>query len=108
MGSALARFGSQRALGVVSTQRGRWLAVTEAGVGGNRVVWVDAKAGGLRYSRTPLELDVDLSDRALTLARGTNVLRRISVGVGAFDSPTPTGRFAVTDKLAGSSYSASY
>jgi hypothetical protein len=105
---ALTRFGSQRALGVVSTQRGRWLAVTEAGVGGNRVVWVDAKAGGLRYSRTPLELDVDLSDRALTLARGTNVLRRISVGVGAFDSPTPTGRFAVTDKLAGSSFSASY
>ena len=105
---ALTRFGTQRALGVVSTQRGRWLAVTEAGVGGNRVVWVDAKAGGLRYSRTPLELDVDLSDRALTLARGTNVLRRISVGVGAFDSPTPTGRFAVTDKLAGSSFSASY
>jgi len=105
---ALTRFGSQRALGVVATQRGRWLAVTEPGVAGNRVVWVDARAGGLRYSRTPLELDVDLSERTLTLTRGASVLRRMTVGVGAFDSPTPTGRFAVTDELAGSNFSPAY
>jgi len=104
----LTRFGSQRALGVVATQRGRWLAVTEAGVAGNRVVWVDARAGGLRYSRTALELDVDLSDRTLTARRGNDVVRRVAVGVGAFDSPTPTGRFAVTDKLAGPSFSGAY
>src|SRR4051812_28898320 len=36
---ALTRFGSERALGVVSTERGRWLGVTEPGVAGNRVVW---------------------------------------------------------------------
>jgi L,D-transpeptidase catalytic domain len=105
---AMTRFGSQRALGVVATRRGRWLAVTEAGVARNRVVWVDARAGGLRYSRTPLELDVDLSDRTLTVRRGDAVLRRVTVGVGAFDSPTPTGRFAVTDKLDGASFSAAY
>jgi len=104
----LTRFGSRRALGVVATQRGRWLAVTEAGVAGNRVVWVDARAGGLRYSRTALELEVDLSDRTLTARRGDDVVRRLTVGVGAFDSPTPTGRFAVTDKLAGPSFSAAY
>jgi hypothetical protein len=105
---AITRFGSQRALGVLSMRRGRWLAVTEPGVGGNRVVWVDAHAGGLRYSRTTLEVDVDLSDRTLTVRRGDAVLRRTSVGVGAFDSPTPTGRFAVTDKLTGASFSPSY
>jgi len=105
---AVTRFGSQRALGVVSTQRGRWLAVTEAGIGGNHVVWVDARAGGLRYSRTPLELDVDLSLRRMTLRRGSAVLRRISIGIGAAGSPTPTGRFAVTDKLSGPSFSAAY
>jgi L,D-transpeptidase catalytic domain len=104
----LTRFGSRRALGVVATQRGRWLAVTEAGVAGNRVVWIDARAGGLRYSRTALELEVDLSDRTLTARRGDDVVRRLTVGVGAFDSPTPTGRFAVTDKLAGPSFSAAY
>jgi len=105
---ALTRFGSQRALGVVSTRRGRWLAVTEAGVDGNRIVWVDARAGGLRYSRTALELDVDLSDRTLTVRRGETTVRELSVGVGAFDSPTPTGRFAVTDKLDGANFSAAY
>jgi lipoprotein-anchoring transpeptidase ErfK/SrfK len=105
---AVTRFGSQRALGVVSTERGRWLAVTEAGIGGNRVVWVDARAGGLRYSRTPLQLDVDLSQRTMTLRRGSAVLRRISIGIGAAGSPTPTGRFAVTDKLSGATFSAAY
>lgn len=105
---AVTRFGSQRALGVVSTQRGRWLAVTEAGVSGNRVVWIDARAGGLRYTRTPLELEVDLSRRTMTLRRDGVVLRSISIGVGAAGSPTPTGRFAVTDKLTGANFSAAY
>jgi len=101
-------FGSPRALGVVATRHGRWLAVTEAGVDANRVVWVDARAGGLRYARTQLELDVDLSSRTLVLRRGHAVTRRASIGVGRPGSPTPTGRFAVTDKLNGSSYSAAY
>jgi len=105
---AVTRFGSQRALGVVATRRGRWLAVTEPGVEGNRAVWVDARAGGLRYSRTALELDVDLSDRTLTVRRGRTVVRRTTVGVGAPDSPTPTGRFDVTDKLDGATFSPTY
>lgn len=102
------QFGSRSTLAVVATRHGRWLAVTEAGVRENRVVWVDARAGGLRYSRTPLELNVDLSDRTLTLRRGDAVLRRTNVGVGAYDSPTPTGRFAVTDKLDGADFSPAY
>jgi hypothetical protein len=105
---ATTRFGSPRALGVVASQDERWLAVTEAGVGGNRVVWVDAQAGGLRYSRTRLELDVDLSERTLTVRSNRIAMRRFSVGIGAFDSPTPTGRFAVTDKLNGRDFSAVY
>jgi L,D-transpeptidase catalytic domain len=105
---ALTQFGSQRTLGVVATRRGRWLAVTEPTVGGNRVVWVDARAGSLRYSRTALELDVDLSERTLTVRDGDTVVRRTRVGVGASDSPTPTGRFAVTDKLDGAGFSAAY
>jgi lipoprotein-anchoring transpeptidase ErfK/SrfK len=102
------QFGSQRSLGVVTTKHGRWLAVTEAGVAGNRPVWVDAKAGGLRYARTQLELDVDLSSRTLLVRRDGATIRRFSVGVGRAGSPTPTGHFAVTDKLAGSTYSRSY
>jgi hypothetical protein len=105
---ATTQFGSTRALGVLATRRDRWLAVTEAGIGNNRVVWVDARAGGLRYEHTKLELVVDLSDRTLTVQRGGTVLRQVSVGVGREGSATPTGRFAVTDKLRGSAYSASY
>ena len=105
---ATTRFGSPRALGVVATRRGRWLAVTEPGIAGNRVFWVDAKAGGVRYARTRLELDVQLSTRTLVVRRDGVAVRRLSVGVGAFDSPTPTGHFAVTDKLNGAAYSASY
>ncbi len=101
-------FGSQRALSVVTTRHGRWLAVTEAGVGNNRVVWVDAKSGGLRYAHTRFELDVDLSARTLTVRRNSAAVRRLSIGVGRAGSPTPTGTFAVTDKLNGGAYSAVY
>lgn len=101
-------FGSPRALGVKRTTRGRWLAVSVAGVGRNRTVWVDARAGGLAYARTPLEVDVDLSGRTLTVRRGDAVVRSMRVGVGRAGSPTPTGRFAVTDKLSGPAFSAAY
>jgi hypothetical protein len=101
-------FGSQRALSVVATRNGRWLAVTEAGIGNNRVVWVDATSGGLRYAHTRLELDVDLSARTLIVRRNGTPVRRLSIGVGRAGSPTPTGTFAVTDKLDGPSYSAAY
>lgn len=101
-------FGSPRAFGVVATRHGRWLAVTEAGVGNNHTVWVDARARGLRYERTRLQLDIDLSSRTLLVRRGAVVVRRTSIGVGRAGSPTPTGRFAVTDKLNGRAYSAAY
>jgi hypothetical protein len=101
-------FGSPRAFGIVTTRRGRWLAVTEAGIGNNRVVWADARAGGLRYARTRLELQLDLSTRMLFVRRDGKTIRRARVGIGRPGSPTPTGRFAVTDKLNGPAYSASY
>jgi hypothetical protein len=101
-------FGSPRALGVVASRRGRWLAVTEAGIRNNHSVWVDARAGGLRYERTRLELDIDLSRRTLLLRRDGAVIRRASIGVGRAGSPTPTGRFAVTDELNGRAYSTAY
>ena len=101
------QFGSRHALSVFA-KRGHWLGVTEAGVGGNRLVWVDARAARLRYTRTRLEVDVDLSSRTLVIRRDGVAVRRISVGVGRPGSPTPTGRFSVTDKLNGRAYSSAY
>ena len=77
-------------------------------VGNGHLAWVDARARGLRFARTRLELDVDLSQRRVLLRRGSRVLRRFAVGVGRPGSPTPTGRFSVTDKLPGAAYSAYY
>ena len=63
---------------------------------------------GPRYTRTALRLDVDLSSRTLVLFRGRSVVRRMLVGVGRAGSETPTGQYAVTDKLPGPAYSAYY
>src|SRR5712691_9481854 len=47
---ATTRFGSGRSFAVSTMRRGRWLAVTEAGVAGNHTVWVDSHSRGLRYA----------------------------------------------------------
>jgi hypothetical protein len=101
-------FGSPRALAVVKTRRGRWLGVTQPELGNHHLGWVDARAGGLRYARTGLQLDIDLSSRILVLRSHGNVVRRMLVGVGRAGAATPTGRFAVTDKLNGRAYSRYY
>jgi lipoprotein-anchoring transpeptidase ErfK/SrfK len=51
---------------------------------------------------------LDLSRRRLVLKEGDRVVRRMTVGVGRPSSPTPTGRFAVTDKLSGYRYGPYY
>jgi hypothetical protein len=102
------QFGSPQALSVVRARRGRWLAVTTPELGNGQLGWIDARAGGLSYARTRLTLEIDLSRRTLVLRDGRRVLRTAAVGIGGPGSPTPTGRFAVTDKLDGAAYSAVY
>ena len=51
-----------------------------------------------------LAIRVDLSARRLQLVNGDRVLRTATVGIGRPGSATPTGRFAVTDKLNGGNY----
>jgi hypothetical protein len=101
-------FGSARALSVVRERRGRWLAVTTPQLPNGRLGWVDARSGAFRYSRAPVELEIDLSRRQLVLRKDGNVARRAEVSIGRRGSPTPTGRFAVTDKLPGARYSPVY
>jgi hypothetical protein len=105
---ARTEFGSRRALGVVRVRNDRWLGVTVAGLGDHRLAWIDARAAGLRFARTRLELDVDLLTRRLVVRRGAEILRTMLVGVGRSGSPTPTGRFSITDKLRGADYSSYY
>jgi hypothetical protein len=101
-------FGSAQALSVVRERRGRWLGVTTPQLPNGKLGWVDARSGAFRYSHAPVELEVDLSRRQLVLRRAEDIVRRVSVSIGRAGSSTPTGRFAVTDKLPGARYSASY
>jgi lipoprotein-anchoring transpeptidase ErfK/SrfK len=103
--SSVTEFGSPQTLGVVR-QRGRWLAVVSTARPNGRVGWV--RSPSVRLTRTQVSLVLDLSSRRLVLKEGGRVVRRMTVGVGRPTSPTPTGRFAVTDKLSGSRYGSFY
>lgn len=100
-------FGSPTALAVVR-RRGRWLGVLSPTLRNGRIGWVDGRAAGLRLAPEPVRVAVDLSRRLLVVERGRRVLRRVRVAVGAAASPTPTGRFAVTDVLPGARFGPVY
>jgi lipoprotein-anchoring transpeptidase ErfK/SrfK len=104
---ARTEFGSPTTLAVART-RGRWLGVVTTHLPNGRLGWVDPEETRLRTSRTRVRVTIDLSERRLTVRRGERVLRRARVAVGRPSTPTPVGRFAVTDKLPGSRYSAAY
>jgi hypothetical protein len=102
---ATTEFGSRQTLGVVE-RRGGWLGVATPARRNGELGWV--KAGDVRLAETAISLTLDLSARRLVLKSGARVVRTMTVGVGRPGSPTPTGRFAVTDKLPGSRYGAYY
>jgi hypothetical protein len=110
-GSALARlsprteFGSPQTLAVTRATR-KGYAVITTDVPNGRTAWV--ARGGLRLRRTKLSLDIDLSRQMLRVRNGNRVVRWIRVGIGAAGTSTPTGRFAITDKLNGAAYSPVY
>jgi lipoprotein-anchoring transpeptidase ErfK/SrfK len=100
-------FGSPRTL-QVAARRGAWVGVTDSTLPNNRLAWVADRTSALVTRRTRISLRVSLAGRKLELVDGSHVEKQIPVGIGAPGSPTPAGRFAVTDKLPGGRYSASY
>lgn len=90
-------FGSPEVLWVVARAPG-WLGVISPLAGNGHVGWIPESESSL--NRVPWELRVSLSARRLTVLQGGKVLRRYAIAVGRPDAPTPTGRFAVTDRLA--------
>jgi lipoprotein-anchoring transpeptidase ErfK/SrfK len=103
---ATTEFGSPQTLTVVE-RRGRWFGVTASQRPNGRLAWVQRDSSAFERERTRVSLQVDLSRKRLTLREGRTV-RSVRVGVGGSLSPTPTGRFAVTDKLRGGRYSDAY
>jgi lipoprotein-anchoring transpeptidase ErfK/SrfK len=101
-GSVLARVGTRTAFGSaqafwVVARRGRWFGVVSPQAGNARLGWVPASA--VTLSRDRWQLRVSLSARRVEVLEGGRVIRRYTVAVGEPSAPTPTGRFAVTDRL---------
>jgi L,D-transpeptidase catalytic domain len=92
--------GGPLVFGVVGV-RGSWVEVTAAALPNGHHGWVEF---GRDVSVQPVEwtLRASLSRRELYLLRDGRLVRTIPVGIGASASPTPTGRFAVAEKVTGS------
>jgi hypothetical protein len=89
-------FGSPETMLVVRQAPG-WLGVISPLAGNGRIGWIPESAA--RLAQVRFELDVSLSAHRLTVLEGKSVLQRYNVSIGAPGSPTPVGRFAVTDRL---------
>jgi hypothetical protein len=100
-------FGSPQTLTVVA-RRGAWSGVISSRTANNRLAWVKLGPANATLRTTRLRLIVSLSGRRLRVERGRTVVRTVTVGVGSRHTPTPTGRFAITDKLRGSRFSPVY
>src|SRR5262245_32088466 len=96
-------FGSRPTFAVTGI-RGRWAEVISPLLANDEHGFV--RRSELKLSRVRVAIDVDLSARRLRVWRGGVILRRVEIAVGAAGSPTPIGRFAVTDQLTGFNTSA--
>ena len=104
-GRALVRVGPRGPLGgplvfgVVGV-RGSWVEVTAEALPNGRHGWARF---GRDVSVQPVEwtLRASLSRRELSVLRDGRPVRTIPIGIGAPGSPTPTGHFAVAEKVTG-------
>jgi lipoprotein-anchoring transpeptidase ErfK/SrfK len=92
------QFGNPTSLAVVAVRDG-WAEVISTRLANGRHGYV--RVANVRLTHTPVAFEVDLSRRLLRVWRSGEVLRAVPVAIGAAVSPTPIGRFAVTDKLYG-------
>jgi lipoprotein-anchoring transpeptidase ErfK/SrfK len=87
-------------------ERGGWLRVMATQLPNGRTGWIPETAAGVVPS--PWKLEADLSRRLVTVRRNGRAVRRFRVAVGRPSTPTPIGRFAVTDKLHFTDHSRAY
>ena len=91
-------FGSDRNFWIVR-RRGPWLAVTTDAIRNGRLGWIRDDDSQIRIGHSPWWISADISDRVVKLWRGKRIVHRFAVTVGAPGSPTPPGRYSVTDGL---------
>ena len=64
----------------------------------HRAGWISL--GGSSLTRTPIRVDADLSRHLVVVWRRGHVLFRTKAATGAPGTPTPTGRYFATDRVA--------
>ena len=89
-------FKSARVVAVVG-RRGEWLRVITSELPNGKRAWIDAR--DTEEGITEFRIGVDLSAREIEVVRNGRVVRRIRTAVGEQGTPTPTGRFAITDRV---------
>ncbi|MDW5594208.1 L,D-transpeptidase [Conexibacter stalactiti] len=99
-------FDSPTVLAIVR-QRDGWLGVLTPQLPNGRIGWISARAT-LESHRSGYRIDASLSRREVVVRRNGRVVQRFPVAIGSEGTPTPTGRFAVTDKLLTQSSSSPY
>lgn len=76
---------------------GRYGLVNVPYVGYRATGWIRLR--GLDRSHTRVSVETDLSEHSITVRRGDDVLFRAAAATGAPPSPTPVGRYFVTDRV---------
>ena len=101
-------FGSPEVLSPTGASRDGWLAVAHTSLGNESVAWVNSSRAPVFVRARTVRLEVDLSRREVVVHQEGDDPRRISVAVGAPDTPTPPGEYYVTDKLPGADFGPYY
>lgn len=101
---ARTEYGSKETVGVAEA-RGNWVAVISTALPNGVLGWVPRKELSLR--QVAWSIEVSLSAGTLVVRHDGAVVRRVPVGIGAAGSPTPVGRYVVTDHINPAAYGAS-
>jgi hypothetical protein len=102
-------FGSPQVLSPTGqSRRDGWLAVSHTSLGNDGVAWLQPDRAPVSLRVRIVRLEVDLSGREVVVHPEDGPPRRISVAVGAPDTPTPPGEYYVTDKLRGADFGPFY
>ena len=99
-------FGGPLVLDVVRWH-GAWAGVDSESLPNGVLGWVNTQAG-VAVNRVRTEIRVDLARRTLGLYRNARLVRRFPVGIGSASTPTPTGRYAIAEKLPGAQVGSVY
>jgi hypothetical protein len=99
-------WGSRRVMPVIAHE-GPWLRVL-ADVPGRRSGWILAAGNDLSLHVRRYSLVGRRSRGTLTLLDRGRPVRTVAAAFGRGDSPTPVGRFAVTDRLSGTGFGGAY